>query len=148
MAFVSSFIHSFFDAATSPSVFRVWDIFYLFQHIATTSMLHLNYPSVYTTFSTNFAWSFGLFTASSVLQPAIERMRYMTQHFRRRSRNPTSTRTGSFLRTIYSHPSHIPSIKRPRVRHSTTSLSSDGYSSNLRRSSTTRTQSHPVSRLM
>jgi hypothetical protein len=78
VALVSSFIHSFFDPATSPSVFRVWDIFYLFQHIATTGMLHLNYPSVYTAFSTNFAWSFGLFTDSSVLQRAIERMRYMT----------------------------------------------------------------------
>jgi len=41
-------------------------------------MLHLNYPSVYTAFSTNFAWSVGLFTDSSVLQRAIERMRYMT----------------------------------------------------------------------
>ena len=78
VALVSAFIHSFFDAATSPSVFRVWDIFYLFQHIATTGMLHLNYPSVYTAFSTNFAWSLGLFTASSALQPAIERMRYRT----------------------------------------------------------------------
>ena len=78
VALLSSFIHSFFHSPTSPSVFRVWDIFYLFQHIATTGMLHLNYPSVYTAFSTNFAWSLGLFTASSVLQPAIERMRYMT----------------------------------------------------------------------
>ena len=78
VALVSSFVHSFFDPPTSPSVFRVWDIFYLFQHIATTGMLHLNYPSVYTAFSTNFAWSFGLFPGSTVLQRAIERMRYMT----------------------------------------------------------------------
>jgi Transient receptor potential (TRP) ion channel/ML-like domain len=78
VALLSSFVHSFFDLATSPSVFRVWDIFYLFQHIATTGMLHLNYPTVYTAFTTNFAWSVGLFTDSSVLQRAIERMRYKT----------------------------------------------------------------------
>ena len=41
-------------------------------------MLHLNYPTVYTAFSTNFSWSVGLFPGSSVLQSAIERMRYKT----------------------------------------------------------------------
>lgn len=40
-------------------------------------MLHLNYPLVYTAFSTNFAWSFGIFDASAI-QHAIERMRYLT----------------------------------------------------------------------
>jgi hypothetical protein len=38
-------------------------------------MLHLNFPSVYVAFVTNFAWSFGLFSDSKAIQSAIERMR-------------------------------------------------------------------------
>lgn len=38
-------------------------------------MLHLNFPSAYIAFVTNFAWSFGLFGESDAIQSAIERMR-------------------------------------------------------------------------
>jgi hypothetical protein len=41
-------------------------------------MLHLNYPSTYIAFSTNFAWSFGLFSKSTFIQDAIESMRAKT----------------------------------------------------------------------
>jgi hypothetical protein len=41
-------------------------------------MLHLNYPSTYIAFSTNFAWSFGLFSKSTFIQNAIESMRAKT----------------------------------------------------------------------
>lgn len=40
-------------------------------------MLHLNYPLVYIAFSTNFAWSFGIFNPPTI-QHAIERMRSLT----------------------------------------------------------------------
>jgi hypothetical protein len=38
-------------------------------------MLHLNFPSAYIAFVTNFAWSFGLFGESEAIQSAIEGMR-------------------------------------------------------------------------
>lgn len=77
LSLASSYFHSFTLSASRPSVFRVLTLFSFFQHVAQTGMLHLNYPSVYVAFTTNFAWSMGQFS-SSRLQSAIERMRAAT----------------------------------------------------------------------
>ena len=57
--------------------FRLIDLLYLYQSIATTGFLNLNYPSIYRAFTLNFAWAMGLFTSSSV-QRSINNMRHMT----------------------------------------------------------------------
>lgn len=54
-------------------------------------MLHLNYPSTYIAFATNFAWSFGFFSGSAFIQKAIERMRTKTgSNLASTSQSPTS----------------------------------------------------------
>lgn len=60
--------------------FRFLDLFYLYQSIATTAFLSLNYPSTYRAFTLNFAWAMGLFStsSSSSLQASINRMRHLT----------------------------------------------------------------------
>ncbi|KAL0956043.1 hypothetical protein HGRIS_002215 [Hohenbuehelia grisea] len=63
----------------SLAPFRLLDLFYLYQAIATTSLLSINYPSVYRSFTLNFAWAMGLITSSSSsLQTSIDRMRHLT----------------------------------------------------------------------
>ena len=61
--------------ATVP--FRFLELIYLYQSIASSSFLNLNYPSVYRAFSLNFAWAVGLIP-SSTLQNSINRMRHLT----------------------------------------------------------------------
>ena len=61
--------------ATVP--FRFLELIYLYQSIASSSFLSLNYPSVYRAFSLNFAWAVGLIP-SSTLQNSINRMRHLT----------------------------------------------------------------------
>ncbi|KAG6868917.1 hypothetical protein C0993_007691 [Termitomyces sp. T159_Od127] len=60
--------------------FRFLDMLFLYQTIASTSLLSLNYPSAYRAFTLNFAWAIGLFSTSptSTFQPSIDRMRYLT----------------------------------------------------------------------
>lgn len=60
--------------------FRLLDLLYLYQTIASTSFLNINYPSAYRAFTLNFAWAVGLFStsASSSLQTSINRMRHLT----------------------------------------------------------------------
>jgi len=57
--------------------YRFIDLLYLYQSIATTSFLNLNYPSVYRAFALNFAWAMGLF-ASSSMQQSIDNARHLT----------------------------------------------------------------------
>ncbi|KAH9930393.1 TRP-domain-containing protein, partial [Amylocystis lapponica] len=59
---------------------RLLDILYLFQTIAASGLLGLNYPSVYTSFTLNFSWALGLFptTAASRIQNSINHMRNLT----------------------------------------------------------------------
>ncbi|GBE80977.1 TRP-domain-containing protein [Sparassis crispa] len=59
---------------------RLLDILYLFQSIAASALLGLNYPSVYTAYSLNFSWALGLFAQSptSGMQNAINNMRRLT----------------------------------------------------------------------
>ena len=61
--------------ATVP--FRFLELVYLYQSIASSSFLSLNYPSVYRAFSLNFAWAVGLIP-SPTLQNSINRMRHLT----------------------------------------------------------------------
>ncbi|KAG6897395.1 hypothetical protein C0992_001901 [Termitomyces sp. T32_za158] len=60
--------------------FRLIDLLFLYQTIASTSLLSLNYPSAYRAFTLNFAWAIGLFSTSptSSFQPSIDRMRHLT----------------------------------------------------------------------
>lgn len=59
---------------------RFLDLFYLFQTIAASGLLALNYSSVYRAYALNFAWSLGLFTMSpsSSIQKSINHMRSLT----------------------------------------------------------------------
>ncbi|KAI0718997.1 hypothetical protein C8T65DRAFT_637694 [Cerioporus squamosus] len=59
---------------------RLVDLMALFQSIALSSFLGLNYPSIYRSFTLNFAWAFGLFpaTTNSPMQQSINRMRHLT----------------------------------------------------------------------
>jgi hypothetical protein len=60
--------------------FRLLDLIYMYQTIASTSFLSLNYPSTYRAFTLNFAWAMGLFStsSSSSLQNSINHMRHLT----------------------------------------------------------------------
>jgi len=60
--------------------FRFLELMYLFQAIASSAFLNLNYPTVYRAYALNFAWAMGLISASlqSSLQSAINRMRHLT----------------------------------------------------------------------
>jgi len=60
--------------------FRFVELMYLYQTIASSAFLNLNYPSVYRAFALNFAWAMGLLSASleSSLQNSINHMRHLT----------------------------------------------------------------------
>ncbi|KAF9449170.1 TRP-domain-containing protein, partial [Macrolepiota fuliginosa MF-IS2] len=77
-AFLSAFFHSLFPESLTP--FRFLDLFYLYQAIATSAFLNINYPSLYRAFTLNFAWAVGLVspTSSSSLQSSIDAMRHHT----------------------------------------------------------------------
>lgn len=65
---------------TSPEAtvpFRFLELIYLYQSIASSSFLSLNYPSLYRAFSLNFAWAVGLIPTSKLQNP-INRMRHLT----------------------------------------------------------------------
>ena len=66
-----------FTSPESIVPFRFLELIYLYQSIASSSFLSLNYPSVYRSFSLNFAWAVGLISSSS-LQNSINRMRHLT----------------------------------------------------------------------
>ncbi|KAG6907908.1 hypothetical protein DXG01_006963 [Tephrocybe rancida] len=70
--------HSLSPEAIFP--FRFIDLLLLYQAIASSSFLSLNYPSTYRAFTLNFAWAMGLFSTSSTssFQPSIDRMRHLT----------------------------------------------------------------------
>ncbi|KAI0917088.1 hypothetical protein AcW1_007625 [Taiwanofungus camphoratus] len=59
---------------------RLLDLVYLFQTIAVSGLLGLDYPSIYTAFTLNFSWVLGLFAASpsSSIQTSINNMRHLT----------------------------------------------------------------------
>lgn len=59
---------------------RFMDLIYLFQSIAISALLVLNYPSVYRAYASNFSWALGLFSQSSKssIQNSINNMRRLT----------------------------------------------------------------------
>jgi hypothetical protein len=73
---------SAFWQSVSPealAAFRLLDLLYLYQSIAMSGLLELNYPSVYRSFTLNFAWAMGLIASSgSSLQRSIDNMRHLT----------------------------------------------------------------------
>ncbi|KAF8891632.1 hypothetical protein BD779DRAFT_1437472, partial [Infundibulicybe gibba] len=78
VALLVSLWHSLSPDAILP--YRLIDLIYLYQTIASSAFLSLNYPSVYRAFTLNFAWAMGLFSTSpsSLLQRSINRMRHIT----------------------------------------------------------------------
>lgn len=77
-ALVSFGVSLFFADSILP--FRFLDLIFLFQTIASSALLSLNYPSVYRAFALNFSWALGLFPASesSPIQRSINSMRHRT----------------------------------------------------------------------
>ncbi|KXN90883.1 Flavin carrier protein 1 [Leucoagaricus sp. SymC.cos] len=76
-AFLSALVHSVFPDSLAP--FRFLDLFYLYQAIATSAFLNINYPSLYRAFTINFAWAVGLVSSrTSSLQHSIDNMRHHT----------------------------------------------------------------------
>jgi len=85
-ALFSALLHSLLPSTPLAPAFmipsiaptRFVDFILLFQQIALTGLLHLNFPVVYRAFTLNFAWSLGLFPGSQPIQHAINRMRHLT----------------------------------------------------------------------
>lgn len=75
LAFVSALWQSRNPDSIAP--YRFLDVVYLFQAIAASGLLNLNYPIVYRSFTFNFRWALGFFLPPSV-QTAIDDMRNRT----------------------------------------------------------------------
>ncbi|KAJ6475261.1 hypothetical protein C8R47DRAFT_1142811 [Mycena vitilis] len=59
--------------------YRLLDLLHVYQTIAATALLSLNYPSLYRAFAVNFAWAMGLVSSpNSKLQASIDNMRALT----------------------------------------------------------------------
>jgi hypothetical protein len=81
LALITFLAAGFFSISSPKPVlpFRLLDLIYLYQSIAISALLNLNYPSVYLGFALNFAWALGLISsAESPVQSAIARMRHST----------------------------------------------------------------------
>ncbi len=79
LALISALIHSVrTPEALAP--FRLVDLMSLYQVIGTSALLNLNYPVIYRSFASNFAWALGLVAsgARSNIQHAINNMRHKT----------------------------------------------------------------------
>jgi hypothetical protein len=78
LAFVSAAWQSF--VPDSLATFRLLDLIGLYQVIAASALLNLNYPVVYRSYALNFSWALGLFaqSASSSIQTSINHMRNIT----------------------------------------------------------------------
>lgn len=79
LALASAVSYSFLRPDSLAPV-RFMDVLYLFQTIAVSALLALNYPSVYNAYASNFSWALGLFSQSSAssIQSSINRMRRLT----------------------------------------------------------------------
>ncbi|KAF9653276.1 TRP-domain-containing protein [Thelephora ganbajun] len=75
LAFISALWQSRKPDSIAP--YRLLDIIYLFQAIAASGLLNLNYPIVYRSFTFNFRWALGFFPAPS-FQTTINNMRNRT----------------------------------------------------------------------
>lgn len=79
-AFALALSQSILDGPLALAPIRLLHIISLFQAIAVTGLLGLNFPSLYHSFTLNFSWALGLFPASadSPIQHSINRMRHLT----------------------------------------------------------------------
>lgn len=67
------------NSPNSAIPYRFLDMMSLFQTIAFSAFLDLNYPSLYRAFTLNFSWAVGLFTThDSEMQQSINTMRALT----------------------------------------------------------------------
>lgn len=81
VALISAILHTLFASPESLSPFRLIDLLALYQSIAASSLLALNYPVVYRAFAANFGWALGLWSArdgGSRIQRAIDNLRHRT----------------------------------------------------------------------
>ncbi|OCH88879.1 TRP-domain-containing protein [Obba rivulosa] len=80
LALVAAVWQSIMTDALALLPVRLLDLIYLYQTIAASGLLGLNYPVVYRAFTLNFAWALGLFAASpsSHIQNSINNMRHLT----------------------------------------------------------------------
>ncbi|TFK54409.1 TRP-domain-containing protein [Heliocybe sulcata] len=78
LALLSAASYSVFPESLAP--FRFLDLIYLYQAIATSAFLDINYSSLYRAFTLNFSWAMGLFpmSATSSIQNSINDMRHRT----------------------------------------------------------------------
>jgi hypothetical protein len=72
---IAAIVLSLFTDSLIPH--RLLELFYLFQAIAVSAFLNLNYPLTYRSHATNFAWAMGLFT-STRMQHSINKLRHLT----------------------------------------------------------------------
>lgn len=64
-------------SSINAAQWRVVDIIYLFQTIASTGLLSIPYPTAYTEFVLNFKWAMGVWHTTAV-QKAIDNAREIT----------------------------------------------------------------------
>ncbi|TFY82362.1 hypothetical protein EWM64_g1648, partial [Hericium alpestre] len=78
LALASAVWHSFTPGTIAP--LRLLDLFALYQAIASSSFLNLNYPVIFRAYTLNFSWAMGLFAQSptSSMQRSINHMRNIT----------------------------------------------------------------------
>lgn len=77
LAFFSSLLHTVIAQSVGAAQWRIVDVMWAIQHPAITSLLSLNYPTVFLSYGTNFAWSLGLINIPS-LQSSITQTRSNT----------------------------------------------------------------------
>lgn len=77
LALFSSLLHTVIAQSVGAAQWRIVDVMWAIQHPAITSLLSLNYPTVFLSYGTNFAWSLGLINIPS-LQSSITQTRSNT----------------------------------------------------------------------
>lgn len=77
LALFSSLLHTVIAQSVGAAQWRIVDVMWAIQHPAITSLLSLNYPTVFLSYGTNFAWSLGLVNIPS-LQSSITQTRLNT----------------------------------------------------------------------
>ncbi|KAI0661446.1 TRP-domain-containing protein [Cubamyces menziesii] len=80
LALAAALWQSIFGHPASLAPVRLIDIMAMFQTIALSGLLALNFPSLYRAYTLNFAWALGLIPTkpTSSIQTSINRMRHLT----------------------------------------------------------------------
>lgn len=77
LALFSSLLHTVVAQSIGAAQWRIVDVMWAIQHPAITSLLSLNYPTVFLSYGSNFAWALGLVNIPS-LQSSITQTRAKT----------------------------------------------------------------------